>query len=360
MLITIRLSGKELKEIEELVLRGDIDSVHDFIKYAIRNQLELEKDRAGLAELREAHLPKSDTKVRVRKEDNGKIIGYLGTGVKTLRFPPIETTKFVSLDTSRLLERTKYPLWALKNKYFPLKFVLRVIQKIVSDNEGGKIPVNSLQNEIKELAFQMREEMEYLDKRLGYKRGYKIATGFPTNDDKSFNRFFNNFVVYISPDGNTIKGMLYEVGFVDIVDGNIILTEDGNNFAKLYSPIIDGYFQQKEFPGHPFSEEELNFLYDHIKQKVISEATLYLFMLSQIEKGVDTPEGLNHTIKPFLDERFPKHGGYSIKSANSIRAGLTSRMVELKLIRIVKKDGRTFYKIEENGKEFKEGAKEWF
>jgi len=26
----------------------------------------------------------------------------------------------------------------------------------------------------------------------------------------------------------------------------------------------------------------------------------------------------------------------------------------------VKKDGRTFYKIEENGKEFKEGAKEWF
>ena len=47
----------------------------------------------------------------------------------------------------------------------------------------------------------------------------------------------------------------------------------------------------------------------------------------------------NKKIRPFLEEKFPKEGGYSEKTANSIRAGVTSRMVELKLIKIEEMGG---------------------
>ncbi len=103
-------------------------------------------------------------------------------------------------------------------------------------------------------------------------------------------------------------------------------------------------------PEYQFSDEELNFLYEHIRQKIISEKMLFSFMLSHVGRGTNTPEGLNNVIRPFLDEKFPKERGYSVKSANSIRAGVTSRMVELKLINIEKVGGRSIYKITEENK----------
>jgi len=53
---------------------------------------------------------------------------------------------------------------------------------------------------------------------MGNKRGNRIATGFPEDTEESFDRFFKNFVIYVSPDGKIIKGMTYELGFIDVVD----------------------------------------------------------------------------------------------------------------------------------------------
>jgi len=290
MLLPIKLSGKELKEIEEFVRRGDIESVHDFVRYAIQNQLQLEREKLDAGEVKEYHLPKISTET-VPKEKYAS----------TIDLSPTETNKFVSLDASKIRERTKGPMWALKNKYFPVKFVLRVIQKMTSSSDEGKIPVPFLQEEIKKYAFPMRNEMEVLDGEMGNKRGAKIATGLPVNNENSFYRFFDNFVIYVSPDRNIIKGMPYELGFIDFIDGAIVLTEDGYNFACLYSPILDGYMQEKEMPQYQFSDEELNFLYEHIRQKTISEKMLFNFMFTQIEKEINTPEELNNAIKPFLE-----------------------------------------------------------
>ncbi len=339
MLLPIKLSGKELKEIEEFVRRGDVESVHDFARYAIQNQLQLEREKLDAGEGKDYHLSKISTET-VPKEKYASTIDLSST----------KTNKFVSLDASKLRERTRGPMWALKNKYFPLKFVLRVIQKMVSNNNKREIPIPPLREEIKRHAFAMRTEMEFLDEKMGIKRGTRIATGFPINNEDSFDRFFNSFVIYVSPDGNTIKGMPYELGSIDFKDESVLLTEDGYNFASLYSPILDGYLQEKEMPEYQFSDEELNFLYEHIRQKIISEKMLFSFMLSHVGRGTNTPEGLNNVIRPFLDEKFPKERGYSVKSANSIRAGVTSRMVELKLINIEKVGGRSIYKITEENK----------
>jgi len=253
----------------------------------------------------------------------------------------------------KLKDRTKKPIWAIKNKYFPLKFTLRVIQNKLSSTDEKAISLVSLRNDIRELAFSMRRVLKHLDEEMGNMRGEKFATGFPVDDD-SFDRFFENFVIFVTSNRNIVMGMPYELGFIDMIDEGIVLTEDGNNFANLYSPIIDGYLREKIMPNSLFSDEELNFLYKHIKEKVVSETILFKFILSQINKGINTPEKLNDAILPFLEENFPKENGYTTKFANSIRAGVISRMVELKLIKIEKIEGRSFYKLTNFSKVFME------
>ena len=354
MLLTIKISGKELREVEEFVQRGDVDSVHDFVRYAIQNQLQLEKERVDTKGTDAYDLLKTSTEIIPDEKSTSTLhLGRIEPKNK-IDLPPVEINKFISLDASKLKERTKKPIWVLKNKYFPLKFVLRVIQNEISRTDEGRISINLLKDNIRGLTFSMRSQMEFLDKKMENKRGEKFATGFSADDANSFERFFKNFVIYVSPDENTIKGMPYELGFIDVMDGEILLTEDGNNFASLFSPILDSYIPEKEMPKHQFSDEELNFLYEHIRQKVFSEAILYRFMLSQIEKGINAPEELNNTFRSFLDDKFPKEEGYSAKTASSIRAGVTSRMVELKLIKIEKIGGKSFYKINEGSKSFME------
>ena len=161
-------------------------------------------------------------------------------------------------------------------------------------------------------------------------------------------------MIYISPDGTTIKGLPYELGLIDVVLGEIVLTEDGNNFADIYSPMLDGYLRDQETPKYQFSDEELTFLYAHIKQKITSEPILFNFILSQIERGVNTPNTLNNNTKPFLEKNFSKKEEYSTKAANSLRAGVTSRMVELKLVKIKKLGANSFYEMGENGRNYLE------
>ena len=345
MIITIRLTGKELEEIEKVVSIGEVGSINDFIKYAIQNQLQLEKEGENvllmdknstlIEEKPSIYTPPFDISYLQRTEDED-VKEYL-----------------VYLDDATIMERTRYPIWALKNKFFPLKFVLRIIENMIY-REDGRVSVKSLRKIIEPIAFRMKEEMDKLDKQLENKRGNRFSAGFPKQKEGSYDRFFKNFVVYISPDGETIKGMPWELGFIDVKGEDVYLTEEGYTFAHLHSPILDGYLKDKVMPNTQFSEDELRFLYKYIYEKVSSEKTLYEFMFNQIEKGINTPEDLNQSFHDFLERAFPTEDGYTEKSANSIRAGVTSRMVELGLIRIKKIGGKSYYEIGKEYKKFKE------
>ena len=355
MIFTVSLIKKELREIEELVQRGEVGSIHDFIKYAIQNQLQLEKvqsDQNGaMYQAPSSDIP--DVTIHENSKQPSRHENIQLSNPLTLTATPVNNV--FPLDLSDMKTRTKEPIWALKNKYFPLKFLLRVVQKLVSESENGRISIKSLREETNKTAFQLRRELERLDKKLDKKRGERIATGFPTRKKaQSFDRFFKNFAVYVSPSGETIRGMLYELGFIDVVGGMVVLTEDGNNFANLYSPVLDGFLEKKETPSYPFSEKEIEFLYRHIKQKVSSEHILYEFMIKEIKIGNKTPEGLNHAIWPFLEEKFGGSKGVTEQSANSWRGEMTSRMVELQLVEIEKQGGKSFYKLTENVKKFEE------
>lgn len=351
-MVTIRLAARELKEIEEFIRKGEVENIHDFIRYAVQNQLQLERERF---EPFDYYQVASHSTTMIDEKSPAVLRQNKIRLSPKINLPAIETNNYITLQSSTVRERTKSPIWALKNRYFPMKVVLRVIQKMVSKTDNGKVSLDSLTLEIRKIATKIKSSMELLDERMDNKRGKRFATSFPSHkNNKSYDRFYNSFVIYISPDGNTIKGFPYEMGFIDIIEGGLFLTEDGNNFANIHSPILDGYLLEDEIPLHVFSNEELNFLYEHIKQKTVSEAILYKFMLTQLENDVNTPDDMNKKIRPFLEERFPKEKGYSVKTANSLRAGITSRMVELKLIEIEKMGGRSYYKINKNGHMFGE------
>lgn len=342
MIINVRLSGKELKEIEDIVSKGEVGSIQDFIKYSIHNQLQIERDE-------EEGKVKRDSSLALNKVGN-KTSDNVKSNIKRINLPAINSHNIVSLDKEKIKKRTEQPIWALKNRYFPLKFVLRIVQKL--SESDGKVPLRSLDNEIKKFAFLMRTEMEKLDNKLDNKRGSKFSSGFPVNSEQSYYRFFNNFVIYISSDGEMIKGLPYELGFIDYKDESVVLTEDGNIFANLYSPVFDSYLKENKEPKSQYSEDEVNFLCEHIKHKTNSEKRLFEFVISQIKNGNNTPEKLKDMIIPFLEEELPKEDGYSEKAANSIRASLISRMAELNIIKIEKNKGRSSYKIGKNAKLF--------
>lgn len=336
MIINIRLSGEELKEIEDIVLKGEVGSIQEFIRYSIHNQLQVEMEERYEGKNESSLLNKVETTASKNEKPT-----------KRIDLPAINSDNIVSLDSVKIKKRTEKPIWALKNRYFPLKFVLRILQKLSSEN-NGEVLLQSFDDEIRKFAFLMRTEMEKLDKKLDNKRGSRLSSGFPVSSEESYNRFFNNFVIYISSDGETIKGMPYELGFIDHSNGSIFLTEDGNNFASLYSPILDGYFLESKIPVCQYSNEELTYLYNHIKQKTTSERELFEFILSKIEKGYNSPIKLHEVFKPFLEYNFPKDNGYGDKEANSIRTGLISRLNELKIIKVITMNGKNIYELGKN------------
>ncbi len=341
MIITVKLTTKELREIEEIIQREGLD-LHEFIRYAIRNQIELEKE--GISNLNDLLL-----KVNKRGVEEKKIVKPLYSKLKL-----VTHSNFVLLDSSIVRERSKNPIWAIKNKYFPIKFVLRVLQNLSKDFERGLVPIQTFKSEIKELSILVKNELEKLDKIYDNKKGERFSTGFPRDVKESFERFFSNFVVAFSADNKLVSGLPYEIGFLDVKQGNLILTKDGFEFSSIPSPIFDKYFVSGENPEYLFSEKEIKYLLDHIRLKVHSEAKLFRFVVGKISEGLNTPDSLNSSLKPFLEEKFPKKRGYSDKSVASLRAGITSRMVELKVIKLDKKGSRSYYGLGKFAEMFKD------
>lgn len=340
MIITINIRREDLKKIEEMVSEGIAGNIHDFIKYSIQNQIQLEenfsKDRSTIT--KQGNKVEGQDSISQNKQSD-------------IELPAKKVIKTINIKSEDIEKRTKKPIWALKNKLFPVKFVLRFIQKTLNEKNLESIPIDDLKKKMENSSYQIRKELERLDDKLDLKRGYKFSTGFPKNNEKSYNRFFKNFVIHISVHGTKIRGLPYEFGFIDVDDEKVMLTDIGAEFANLYSPVMDGFFINNNIPEQKFSEDELEYLYGHIENRTDSEKDLYRFMIDEIKQGNDNPDALNSSIKKYLEKNYPKKNGYSQTTANSIRAGLTSRMTELGLTKIIKKGGRNYYEIIDNSKE---------
>jgi len=354
MIISTNIQNKDLERISDLIKKGKANNIHEFIRYAILNQLELEETHKEKESIIIPQVVKEQSKTRFSVENAPKVKRQ---SIDDVDLSACNVQKSVVLNINSIKSRTVYPIWSMKNRYFPTKYALRVIQKLVKEDQKNHVSLERLYDEINASVFNFRKKLEFVDKLSENKRGNRITAGFP-NEKKpqSMTRFLRNFVVTISPDGKTVSGLLYDIGFVDVREKKISITQYGNEFANIKSPIIDQKTESIGRRSTPLSNEEIEFLVSHVIRSTNSESSLMFYMLRKLAEKNLVPDELNDRMFDYLTHEYKGDKNYSNDVAKSMRVGLTSRMVEIGLIKNIRKDGGSFYQITKHGKKILEGG----
>lgn len=342
MIINVSVPEKKINKILEISKKNNIDSINQFIKIAIDNQIELEKDKTNINKLkgREEYI----NKIQDNKKEKNE---YLIKNIKDL-----DGELLKHLDQDTIKKRNNEPFWSLKNKYFPVKLSVRMLSNLIKIKNKNGLDPKYVKDEIKDSSISIRTDLEKIDKKDSNKRGEKYSTALPKDNSKSFDRFFKSFIINNYKSDKNINGLAYELGFIDVKDNLIYLTKKGANFSKIYSPILDGYFINETWPNNIFSEEEREFLYNYIKKYKKEESSIYKFILREIDLGNNTTQTLNVELKDYLSKRH-KNKNYTDKTISSLRGSIISRMSEIDLISIKRKGLKNYYHIEKyNRKKF--------
>ncbi len=241
------------------------------------------------------------------------------------------------------LERSDKTIWGLYNRIFPSKIALRVISNMTIKQSIPLLNLDEVQNEAGKAARMLGHELDYRDKKAKKQHGEKLATGLPMGSrDKATLRYQKMFVG--SPNGNgSGKGLPAELGFVTIKKENgrglIGLTERGATFARLQNPILDN---QQVQSASTLSEEELEFVIRHLKERMPKEWERCRVMLRSIREGEETPRELDNALR---------HLDKSLDSGTSTeRAGIVSRLTEIGLVTRRREGLAVFYSLTDRGK----------
>lgn len=352
MRIFVDILGEELKKIERLIKEGKATSVNNFVRQSVTNQLKLEEiDTLETYSEMEGNLL-SETK----KE---RIISGLHFFNSDIHLPahsiPKEHLKQPNI-------KLTFPFWATQNRYFGTKVALRLLERELDNNNSESMPFYPYAMDVAQISVKIREILEKLDKKLGRKKGSKFSTSLPKAREASIKRFISQFLGYISSNG-VVSGVLPEIGFVRIdttsKEPRISITEHGHRFSELPSPILDEYFINGNLPNAIFSDKEREFLLSHIKEEFMyPEADFIKFTLYSIYKGHNTPDALTTEVDEYLNKNYShlantkKEGHFSDKEIIGMRAGVTSRLLELGLININIIENKSNYSLTERGKNF--------
>ena len=256
--------------------------------------------------------------------------------------------------------KSAYPLSGHYNRYFPVKYILRVLlahsfarsHELISLEsemiEAGISPISL--DELRELALDhamyAKNYLADIDRKSGNPRnlGSEITVGFPDSTEKSRERFVAQFVGYKRK--NEITGALFEIGLVNMpkfisnILDEIHLTPLGLKFALMRNPIIDdsmkGWRDYIE-TGRRFSDGEIALILNHLEANVNGEWRGMELIISGINAGKNRPKMLDEVMKAEYE--------LTDTQASQLRNGIISRMEELMLISRVKEGREVKYEI---------------
>jgi len=230
------------------------------------------------------------------------------------------------------------------NRFLPAKVSCRALANLMSERNAG-IPLPELRAHIPEEATKLGDYLKLHDKENSFSRDQSLAIAFPSsspNVDKSKLRFANQFIAAVDKSGN-LSGMLYRFKFINWLDPNqsqIALTEEGWHFSQLMNPILEA---KQQSPDQKFSDEEIAYLIKHIATNIPIEISSYRSILSAIKDGNDTPSLLDEVLARGLPAALK--GKYSQSFLSSQRSGAVSRMIDLGLIRRIRKGKYIRYRV---------------
>lgn len=239
------------------------------------------------------------------------------------------------------------------NKILPAKAACRALANL-SLEHGPEISL-ARSSEIAEAAAYLGAELRRHDDRMGFSRDERFATAFPEagpSGDKGRQRFASQFVGYADQEGNVTglpNGLKLIAAIPEAEEPRIGLTEAGWRFARLGNPALD---MLKERPTNRLSEEEAQFLREHIIEHVPRERAAYCALLKAISNGQRTPPELDELARGLASPEASERLSESFFSTQ--RSGAVSRMVDLGLVVRTRKGPRVIYDFTAAGQSFLE------
>jgi predicted transcriptional regulator len=331
----------ELPDTKVEALRSLLDShrykdVQSFILTAIDNQLYIEQQPLGNAvqsdfPLEQTVAPTFDSSLTRLTPESSE--------VTTVKEPKQEV---LCVET----------LWALYNRLFPVKTVLRVLLNIVSSSspKDGFVDLAEVQDAATQEAVLLFKVLSRIDKKNGRKPGEKLTAGLPKSRDRAKDRFRLYFVGSINSK-NRLEGAPAILSFVNIRSdesgkAQIGLTESGVRFAELENPILD-----RQDYSSALSAEEASFYMQHIAKKLEKEYRLCNVVLETIANGRNTPDELTQVVLDLNPDT-------EKEEAQAIRSSLVSRLSELGLLTRKRKGLNVTYVLTPRGHELTPARKE--
>jgi hypothetical protein len=243
-------------------------------------------------------------------------------------------------------------LFAMYNKLLPAKANCRALYNLARKSGNG-VELGDATERISEAALHFGDFLLDWDSKLGLSRDMSLATAFPTSSkdaEKSTSRYGNQFVANLNKYGK-LSGLLFALKLINYRQSKkstyIHLTEPGWRFARIENPVLD----HETIDGtRRFSENEIDFLLDHIASKVPAEHSAYVAILSRVLDGTNTPDSIDAELQATLSEKDKDR--VSMSFLVSQRSGAVSRMSDLDLIRRIRKGVTVTYEATARGADF--------
>ena len=231
------------------------------------------------------------------------------------------------------------------NRFFPLKIVMRVAANLLLNSEGYKhlnneeediaytpLLLEELRSEAAKIASYAKKRMEWLDSSNGTEYGSWFSVALTDGSKKQDERFMSQFVGSVRNEG---QGLPFELGFLDLDDGIVKITELGLKFTLAENQIIDKSDNWRS--DSTLTQQEKKLLMFAIKRNVPSEYELMNELIGKLKDGTNTPK----KIEVFLKEKF----SISDTEASLQRTGIFARMQELGVVKRVKEGRTVIYEV---------------
>lgn len=328
--IILEIRPSVVRKIRDVLQRGGYESLEEFMWVSIANQLHLESSEMTEINLRHStfDIPSTDSSV----DDPLAILraSSEGTDLELLEVNP-----------------TQEPLWGMYYRFLPLKVAVRCI---ANSKRGSLDEILAI---IGNAGLAVGDGIRDYEKRMAIKRGYGNSQGFPgkrKDVEASLGRFLNLYVGTTLKRSGRVSGMLHEMGFGSIKDGQVLLlSNEGSNFSSLVNPVID----ESAFDS-PLSDGERMFLLDHIRDKMPGEYDFMRAYYDTLANGPKSPSEIAAPMHSFLQQKI--HGHSLTESVMAtMTSGVQSRMIELNLVEFERVGTSSKYEITEFGREIFEG-----
>jgi len=331
MKIIVDLSEELFNRVKEV---NKTYSLQNFILISLENQIALEKEQnTEFPEVqktpeRSSELIKETPLEGLKAKQPKTIIEILNN--------PLNFEKINIIPLKKPIKN--YYIWGQYNKFFTLKFALRYLVFMQIRNNNNFVKLADFQNKCAIEASKMKVILNESDEKADRKWGSTFSAGLPEDTEKSQSRFIHHFIGYADGQGNPV-GALSDLGFIVIENEQIGLSSFGLEFAKLKNPIID----ENPFSNSLFTQDEQEFLINHIKSNIPIEWLGLMAIIKWIESGLDTPDLFNAKMAT-LDPKWTE------KMRNTYRTGMLARLFDLGFISRKKTGVKANYVITDFGK----------